>query len=103
MQVSPPQPQRQLVSGKVGWGWRQATYPISLNFGLTGGVMLAGIMAQFLSQTNINLSMDLIPHLSISLGDLALISILMLNPLELIVTGKQIGRASCRERVCLYV
>lgn len=85
MQVSPPQPQRQLVSGKVGWGWRQATYPISLNFGLTGGVMLAGIMAQFLSQTNINLSMDLIPHLSISLGDLALISILML------LTGLIIG------------
>lgn len=36
MQVSPSHTQRQLVSGKVGWGWRQATYPISTNFAFTG-------------------------------------------------------------------
>ncbi|MBD2178264.1 hypothetical protein H6F42_15205 [Pseudanabaena sp. FACHB-1998] len=40
MQVSPFHSQRQLVSGKVGWGWRQATYPISLNFGFAGFLML---------------------------------------------------------------
>lgn len=40
MQVSPSHSQRQLVSGKVGWGWRQATYPISVNFGFAGFLML---------------------------------------------------------------
>lgn len=40
MQVSPSHSQRQLVSGKVGWGWRQATYPISANFGIAGILML---------------------------------------------------------------
>jgi hypothetical protein len=40
MQASPSHSQRQLVSGKVGWGWRQATYPISLNFGFAGFLML---------------------------------------------------------------
>ena len=41
MQVSPSHSQRQLVSGKVGWGWRQATYPISTNFGFAGILIMA--------------------------------------------------------------
>lgn len=46
MQVSPPHSQRQLISGKIGWGWRQATYPISTNFGFTGLLMLVVAIAQ---------------------------------------------------------
>ncbi len=44
MQVSPSQ--RQLVSGQVGWGWRQATYPISVNFGFAGLLILTLAIAQ---------------------------------------------------------
>lgn len=40
MQVLPSHSQRQLVSGKVGWGWRQATYPISANFIFAGLLIL---------------------------------------------------------------
>ncbi|MFM7601171.1 MAG: hypothetical protein ACKO7R_08245 [Pseudanabaena sp.] len=36
----PSHSQRQLVSGKVGWGWRQATYPISANFIFAGLLIL---------------------------------------------------------------
>ncbi len=46
MQVSPSQPERQLISGKVGWGWRQATLPISANFGFAGLLMLMVAIAQ---------------------------------------------------------
>lgn len=46
MQVSPSPIQPQLVSGKVGWGWRQATYPISANFGFAGFLMLIVAIAQ---------------------------------------------------------
>jgi hypothetical protein len=46
MQVSPSHSQRQLVSGQVGWGWRQATYPISVNFGFAGLLMLMVAIAQ---------------------------------------------------------
>jgi hypothetical protein len=46
MQVSSSHPERQLVSGKVGWGWRQATYPISANFGFAGFLMLFVAIAQ---------------------------------------------------------
>jgi len=42
MQVSPSRSQRQLVSGKVGWGWRQATYPICANFSFAGFLILLG-------------------------------------------------------------
>lgn len=49
MQVSPPHSQRQLVSGKVGWGWRQATYPISANFIVAGLVILVVAIAYLLS------------------------------------------------------
>ena len=38
--------QRQLISGKVGWGWRQATYPISTNFGFAGFLILSVAIAQ---------------------------------------------------------
>ncbi len=48
MQVSSSHSQRQLISGKVGWGWRQATYPISTNFGFAGFLMLAVAIAQLL-------------------------------------------------------
>ncbi|MFM7888832.1 MAG: hypothetical protein ACKPCM_19545 [Pseudanabaena sp.] len=40
MQVSPSHSQRQLVSGKVEWGWRRATYPICVNFGFAGFLIL---------------------------------------------------------------
>jgi len=46
MQVSPSHSQRQLVSGKVGWGWRQATYPICANFGFAGFLILLGVIAK---------------------------------------------------------
>jgi len=46
MQVSSSNSQRQLISGKVGWGWRQATYPISTNFGFAGFLMLTVAIAQ---------------------------------------------------------
>ncbi len=46
MQVSPSHSQRQLVSGKVGWGWRQATYPICANFGFAGFLILLGVIAR---------------------------------------------------------
>ncbi|MEA5487270.1 MULTISPECIES: hypothetical protein [Pseudanabaena] len=42
MQVLPSHSQRQLVSGKVGWGWRQATYPISANF-IFAGLLIFGL------------------------------------------------------------
>ncbi|MDX2255007.1 MAG: hypothetical protein NW214_05780 [Pseudanabaenaceae cyanobacterium bins.39] len=58
MQVSPPQSQRQLVSGKVGWGWRQATYPISSNFGLTGLMMCLGVAYQILTYGDIRDFLD---------------------------------------------
>jgi hypothetical protein len=52
MQVSPShshqKSQRQLISGKVGWGWRQATYPISTNFGFAGFLMLTVAIAQLI-------------------------------------------------------
>ena len=56
MQVSPShshqksqeKSQRQLISGKVGWGWRQATYPISANFGFAGFLMLTLAIAQLI-------------------------------------------------------
>jgi hypothetical protein len=71
MQVSPPQARRQLVSGKVGWGWRQATYPISLSFGGTGLVMLAGIITQLLSP------IDVIAN-TVSLVDVLVVLLLIL-------------------------
>jgi hypothetical protein len=46
MQVLPSHSQRQLVSGKVGWGWRQATYPISANFIFAGLLILLVAIAQ---------------------------------------------------------
>ncbi len=46
MQVSPSHSQRQLVSGKVGWGWRQATMPISANFFFAGLLILMVAIAQ---------------------------------------------------------
>ncbi|WP_103667536.1 hypothetical protein [Pseudanabaena sp. BC1403] len=46
MQVSPSHSQRQLVSGKVGWGWRQATLPISANFFFAGLLILVVAIAQ---------------------------------------------------------
>ena len=46
MQVSPSHSHRQLVSGKVGWGWRQATYPISANFIFAGLLILLVAIAQ---------------------------------------------------------
>ncbi|MEI6332094.1 MAG: hypothetical protein WCP16_22875 [Pseudanabaena sp. ELA645] len=46
MQILPSHSQRQLISGKVGWGWRQATYPISTNFGFAGFLMLSAAIAQ---------------------------------------------------------
>jgi hypothetical protein len=46
MQISPSHSQRQLVSGKVGWGWRQATYPISANFIFAGLLILLVAIAQ---------------------------------------------------------
>ncbi|PZV16989.1 MAG: hypothetical protein DCF20_07530 [Pseudanabaena sp.] len=46
MQVSPSHSQRQLVSGKVGWGWRQATLPISANFFFAGLLILMVAIAQ---------------------------------------------------------
>jgi hypothetical protein len=49
MQVSPSHAQRQLVSGKVGWGWRQATYPISANFIVAGLLILVVAIADLLS------------------------------------------------------
>lgn len=48
MQVSHPHSQRQLISGKVGWGWREATYPISTNFGFAGFLMLTLAIVQVL-------------------------------------------------------
>jgi hypothetical protein len=48
MQVSPSHSQRQLVSGKVGWGWRQATYPISANFIFAGFLILMVAIAQLM-------------------------------------------------------
>ena len=41
-EVSPSHSQRQLVSGKVGWGWHQATYPICANFSFAGFLILLG-------------------------------------------------------------
>ena len=52
MQVSPSHSQRQLVSGKVGWGWRQATYPISANFGFAGFLMLIVAIAQLMRSSD---------------------------------------------------
>ena len=46
MQISPSHSPRQLVSGKVGWGWRQATLPISANFFLVGLLILMIAIAQ---------------------------------------------------------
>jgi hypothetical protein len=46
MQISPSHSQRQLVSGKVGWGWRQATLPISANFIFAGLLILLVAIAQ---------------------------------------------------------
>jgi len=46
MQVLPSHSQRQLVSGKVGWGWRQATYPISANFIFAGLLILMLVIAK---------------------------------------------------------
>jgi hypothetical protein len=46
MQVLPSHSQRQLVSGKVGWGWRQATYPISANFIFSGLLIFVLAIAQ---------------------------------------------------------
>jgi len=46
MQVSPSHSHRQLVSGKVGWGWRQATYPISANFFFAGLLLLIVTISQ---------------------------------------------------------
>jgi hypothetical protein len=46
MQISPSHSQRQLVSGKVGWGWRQATLPISANFIFAGLSILLVAIAQ---------------------------------------------------------
>ena len=54
MQVSPSHSQRQLVSGKVGWGWRQATYPISVNFGCAGCLMMAMAIAQLIRTNEFN-------------------------------------------------
>lgn len=51
MQVSPSHSQRQLVSGKVGWGWRQATYPISANFIFAGLLMLIVAIAQLVKMS----------------------------------------------------
>lgn len=48
MQVSPSHSQRQLVSGKVGWGWRQATMPISANFFFAGLLILIVAITQLL-------------------------------------------------------
>jgi hypothetical protein len=48
MQVSPSHSQRQLVSGKVGWGWRQATMPISANFFFAGLLIVIVAIAQLL-------------------------------------------------------
>ena len=48
MQVSPSHSQRQLISGKVSWGWRQATYPISTNFGFAGFLVLTLAIAQLI-------------------------------------------------------
>ncbi len=55
MQVTPSHSQRQLVSGKVGWGWRQATYPISSNFGFAGFLMLMVVISQLLRAGDLNL------------------------------------------------
>ena len=46
MQVSPSPSQRQLISGKVGCGWREATYPISANFGFAGFLMITVAIVQ---------------------------------------------------------
>ena len=46
MQISPSHSQRQLVSGKVGWGWRQATLPISANFIFAGLLIFMVAIAQ---------------------------------------------------------
>jgi len=54
MQVSPSHSQRQLVSGKVGWGWRQATYPISTNFGFAGCLMMVMAIAQLIRTNEFN-------------------------------------------------
>lgn len=51
MQVSPSHSQRQLVSGKVGWGWRQATYPISANFIFAGLLILIVAIAQLVKMS----------------------------------------------------
>jgi len=52
MQVLPSHSQRQLVSGKVGWGWRQATYPISVNFIFAGLLILVIAIYQLLHLGN---------------------------------------------------
>jgi len=70
MQVSPSPIQPQLVSGKVGWGWRQATYPISANFGFAGFLMLIVAIAQL-----------------VRIGD----SDFLLISIFLVVTGSGIG------------
>jgi hypothetical protein len=54
MQASPFHSQRQLVSGKVGWGWRQATYPISANFGFAGCLMMVMAIAQLIRTSEFN-------------------------------------------------
>jgi hypothetical protein len=53
MQVSPSP--RQLISGKIGWGWRQATYPISTNFGFAGLLILTIAIAQLVKADDLNL------------------------------------------------
>ncbi|ELS33314.1 MULTISPECIES: hypothetical protein [Pseudanabaena] len=55
MQVLPSHTQRQLVSGRIGWGWRQATYPISVNFIFAGFSILAIAIARLLTKGELDL------------------------------------------------
>ncbi|PZU93403.1 MAG: hypothetical protein DCE90_16690 [Pseudanabaena sp.] len=68
MQISPSQSQRQLISGKVGWGWRQATYPISVNFIFTGVFMLVVSFSRLGDESNLQILMALLAVLGLIVG-----------------------------------
>ncbi|MEE3715993.1 hypothetical protein V2H45_04440 [Tumidithrix elongata RA019] len=60
LQTSQPYLHRQLVSGKLGWGWKQAAKLITANFLLTAGFILLGAIAPILQVNLLELNIALL-------------------------------------------
>ncbi|CAN1211796.1 hypothetical protein TUMEXPCC7403_16445 [Tumidithrix helvetica PCC 7403] len=60
LQTSQPHLHRQLVSGKLGWGWKQAARLIGANFLLTAGFILLGAIAPILQVNRSELNIALL-------------------------------------------